>query len=53
MMSNIYDLIEKVELKELNGIGYLYRHKKSQAHIAMICNDDHNKVFSACFPTPS
>ncbi len=52
MMSNIYDLIEKVELKELNGIGYLYRHKKSQAHIAMICNDDHNKVFSACFPTP-
>lgn len=48
---NNYKLLETVELKDCNGIGYLYKHKKTNASIVVIKNDDTNKVFSACFPT--
>lgn len=48
----MYELLESVELKELNGKGYFYRHQKSQADVIVIKNDDQNKVFSVCFPTP-
>lgn len=47
-----YELIENVVLNELKGNGYFYRHKKSHASVIVIKNDDKNKVFSACFPTP-
>jgi len=47
----MYELLECVNLKE-NEIGYLYRHQKSHAHVIIVKNDDKNKVFSACFPTP-
>ncbi len=49
---NNYSLLETVELKEHQGIGYVYKHNQSQATVVIISNNDKNKVFSACFPTP-
>ncbi len=50
--SEAYELIAKDELEDIGSIGYLYRHKKSGARIAIISNDDENKVFSVGFRTP-
>lgn len=47
-----YELVEKQEMSELDSIGYLLRHKKTGAHIALIENRDDNKVFSIGFRTP-
>lgn len=47
-----YDLIEKRELKDIASVGYLLSHKKTGARIAIIENDDNNKVFSIGFRTP-
>ncbi len=49
---DVYELIEKYELKDIGSTGYLYRHKKSGARIAVVSNDDDNKVFSVGFRTP-
>lgn len=48
-----YELIETTELKDINSVGYLLRHKKSGARISLISNDDENKVFYIGFRTPS
>ena len=40
-----YELLEKRPLKDLNSEGMILRHKKSGARIAVISNDDDNKVF--------
>lgn len=47
-----YEVLEERELKDLNSIGYRIRHKKSGAKIAVISNDDDNKVFYIGFRTP-
>ncbi len=47
-----YELLNQVELKDLNAVGYLLRHKKSGARISIISNDDENKVFYVGFRTP-
>lgn len=47
-----YEILEERELKDLNSIGYGIRHKKSGAKIAVISNDDDNKVFYIGFRTP-
>ncbi|MCI8307254.1 MAG: insulinase family protein [Lachnospiraceae bacterium] len=47
-----YKLIMQSELSDINSIGYLYKHIKSGAKIAVIKNDDENKVFSVNFRTP-
>ena len=47
-----YELIEKHQIKELNSIGYLLKHKKSGARIVLLSNDDDNKVFHIGFRTP-
>lgn len=47
-----YEILEERELKDLNSIGYRIRHKKSGAKIAVISNDDDNKVFYIGFRTP-
>ncbi|WP_343208201.1 insulinase family protein [Anaerolentibacter hominis] len=52
MIEDIYELIQKEELKDLNSTGYLYRHKKTKARVAVISNEDENKVFSIGFRTP-
>ncbi|MFW5646116.1 MAG: hypothetical protein ACOCMX_02350, partial [Acetivibrio ethanolgignens] len=46
-------VLEKQEgLKDLKSEGFLYRHKKTGARVAVIANEDENKVFSIGFRTP-
>ena len=47
-----YELIEKREIADINSVSYLCRHKKTGARIALISNDDENKVFYVGFRTP-
>lgn len=47
-----YELMEKQEMPELDSMGYLLRHKKTGARVALIENKDDNKVFSIGFRTP-
>ncbi|MBR4140128.1 MAG: insulinase family protein, partial [Lachnospiraceae bacterium] len=47
-----YELIEKHQIVELDSVGYLLKHKKSGARIALLSNDDENKVFTIGFRTP-
>lgn len=47
-----YSLIEEYELKDINSKGYLLRHDKTGARVAVVLNDDNNKVFSIGFKTP-
>ena len=47
-----YELVEKKTLKDLKSEGYILKHKKSGARIALISNDDDNKVFYIGFRTP-
>ncbi len=47
-----YDLIGEEELKDINSLGLLLRHKKTGARVAVVTNDDNNKVFSIGFRTP-
>lgn len=47
-----YELINQRSVKELEGEGYLFRHKKSGARVLLIDNEDSNKVFSIAFRTP-
>lgn len=47
-----YELIEESKISDLNSTGYLLRHKKSGARVAVLENDDENKVFNIGFRTP-
>lgn len=47
-----YELIKREKLVDLNSAGLLLKHKKSGARIAVLSNDDENKVFSIGFKTP-
>lgn len=47
-----YQLMEDHPLTDLNSDGYILRHKKSGAHIAVVSNEDENKVFYIGFRTP-
>ncbi|MBQ6806725.1 MAG: insulinase family protein [Lachnospiraceae bacterium] len=47
-----YTIIEKREIKELNSISYLLKHNKTGARVALLSNDDENKVFYIGFRTP-
>lgn len=49
---NAYELIKKEQLNDINSEGYILRHKKSGARVALISNDDDNKVFYIGFKTP-
>ena len=44
-------MLEKREIKDINSITYLCRHKKTGARVALISNDDDNKVFYIGFRT--
>ena len=46
-----YQVLEKREIADLNSTGFLLKHKKSGARIALISNDDENKVFYIGFRT--
>ncbi len=47
-----YELLKEQELNDINSKGYILRHKKSGARLALISNDDDNKVFYIGFRTP-
>lgn len=47
-----YEILEEKELKDIHSVGYMIRHKKSGARIAVVSNDDENKVFYIGFRTP-
>lgn len=47
-----YELITEEELKDINSLGLLLKHKKTGARVAVVTNDDNNKVFSIGFRTP-
>jgi len=47
-----YELIKEQQLNDINSKGYIFRHKKSGARVALISNDDDNKVFYIGFKTP-
>ena len=47
-----YTLISKEEVPDCRGTGYLLKHKKSGARVAVISNSDPNKSFCITFRTP-
>ena len=49
---NAYEVLEQRPLDDLHSKGCILRHKKSGARIAVIANDDDNKVFYVGFRTP-
>ena len=47
-----YEIIEKKEISDLNSESYILKHRKTGARIALLSNDDENKVFYIGFRTP-
>ena len=47
-----YEIVEKRQIDDLNSMSYLLRHKKTGARIALLSNEDENKVFYIGFRTP-
>lgn len=47
-----YEILEKREIPDINSVTYLCRHKKTGARVALVSNDDENKVFYIGFRTP-
>ncbi len=47
-----YEIIERRRIEDLNSESVLLRHKKTGARVALLSNDDENKVFYIGFRTP-
>lgn len=47
-----YTVLEKKKIGELDSVSYLLKHNKTGARIALLSNDDNNKVFYIGFRTP-
>lgn len=47
-----YQLLEKKELSDIQGVGYIYEHIQTKAKICFIASEDDNKTFSISFRTP-
>lgn len=47
-----YEIIEKREIADIHSMSYVLQHKKSGAKIALLSNNDKNKVFYIGFRTP-
>ena len=47
-----YEILEKRTIDDLNSEGIVLKHKKTGAKIALLSNDDDNKVFYIGFRTP-
>ena len=47
-----YEVLEKREISDIGSMGWLLRHKKTGARVALLSNDDDNKVFYIGFRTP-
>ena len=46
-----YEIIKQYYMEDLNSQAYLLKHKKTGARIALLSNDDNNKVFNIGFTT--
>lgn len=49
---DVYELVLSQNMSDINSTGYLFKHIKSGARVAIIKNDDENKVFSINYRTP-
>ncbi|WP_029321166.1 insulinase family protein [Butyrivibrio sp. AE3004] len=49
---NTYEVLEHRRIEDLNSDSYIVRHKKTGARVALLANDDNNKVFYIGFRTP-
>lgn len=47
-----YCVLDQLYIEELESNAWLLKHKKSGARIAVLSNEDHNKVFHVAFRTP-
>lgn len=47
-----YEMIEQREIADIGSMSVLLRHKKTGARVALLANDDENKVFYIGFRTP-
>lgn len=47
-----YTIVNTTDISELNTKAYLLKHKKTGAKVALMVNDDNNKVFNIGFRTP-
>ncbi len=47
-----YELLEERVIEDVHATGFYFRHKKSGARVAVLSNDDENKVFTIGFRTP-
>ncbi|WP_408071269.1 insulinase family protein [Butyrivibrio sp. JL13D10] len=47
-----YEVLEHRRIEDLNSDSYIVRHKKTGARLALLPNDDDNKVFYIGFRTP-
>lgn len=47
-----YEVIEKRRIDDIDSMSYLLKHKKTGARVALLSNDDENKVFYIGFRTP-
>ena len=47
-----YTLLEKRQIKDIHSVSYLLKHNKTGARVALLSNDDENKVFYIGFRTP-
>lgn len=47
-----YEIVERRRIEDLNSESFLLRHKKTGARVALLSNDDENKVFYIGFRTP-
>ncbi|MBR1671048.1 MAG: insulinase family protein [Butyrivibrio sp.] len=47
-----YEIIQNRRIDDLNSDSYLLRHKKTGARVALLSNDEENKVFAIGFRTP-
>ena len=51
-MTDAYEKIREEYLEDVQASGTLLIHKKSGARVALLSNEDENKVFSIAFRTP-
>lgn len=47
-----YEIIKEEEISDISSKGVLLKHKKTGARVALLINDDNNKVFDIAFRTP-
>ena len=52
IIPDTYEVLEERFSKDLNSVVLRLRHKKTGARVALISNDEENKVFSIGFRTP-